>query len=41
MTQIFFLSQKSKDTTELVLGNAKDVENLNLKLKTALTQFCY
>jgi methyl-accepting chemotaxis protein len=41
MTQIFFLSQKSKDTTELVLGNAKDVENLNLKLKTALTHFCY
>lgn len=41
MTQIFSLSQKSKDTTELVLGNAKDVENLNLELKSALTQFCY
>ena len=41
MTQIFSLSQKSKDTTELVLGNAKDVENLSLKLKAALTQFCY
>ena len=41
MAQIFSLSQKSKDTTELVLGNAKDVENLNLKLKSALTQFCY
>jgi len=41
MTQIFSLSQKSKNTTELVLGNAKDVENLSLKLKAALTQFCY
>lgn len=41
MNQIFSLSQKSKNTTELVLGNAKDAENLNLKLKTALTQFCY
>ena len=41
MTQIFTLSQKSKDTTELVLGNAKDVEVLSLKLKSALTQFCY
>jgi methyl-accepting chemotaxis protein len=41
MVQIFSLSQKSKDTTELVLGNAKDVENLNHKLKSALTQFCY
>jgi methyl-accepting chemotaxis protein len=41
MTQIFSLSQKSKDTTELVLGNAKDVEILNFKLKSALTQFCY
>jgi len=41
MIQIFSLSQKSKDTTELVLGNAKDVENLSLKLKAALTQFCY
>jgi methyl-accepting chemotaxis protein len=41
MAQIFSLSQNSKDTTELVLGNAKDVENLNLKLKAALTQFCY
>jgi methyl-accepting chemotaxis protein len=41
MTKIFSLSQKSKDTTELVLGNAKDVEDLSLKLKTALTHFCY
>lgn len=41
MTQIFSLSQRSKDTTELVLGNAKDVGNLSLQLKTALTQFCY
>ena len=41
MSQIFSLSQKTKDTTELVLGNAKDVENLSLKLKTALTHFCY
>jgi len=41
MTQIFSLSQKSKETTELVLGNAKDVESLNSKLKTALTHFCY
>ena len=41
MTQIFSLSQNSKDTTELVLGNAKDVENLNRKLKAALTHFCY
>jgi len=41
MTQIFALSQKSKNTTELVLGNAKDVEVLSLKLKSALTQFCY
>lgn len=41
MTQIFSLSQKSKETTELVLCNAKDVENLNIKLKSALTQFCY
>ena len=41
MTQIFSLSQKSKETTELVLGNAKDVESLNIKLKTALTHFCY
>jgi hypothetical protein len=41
MTQIFSLSQKSKVTTELVLGNAKDVEDLSLKLKTALTHFCY
>lgn len=41
MTQIFSLSQKSKDTTELVLGNGKYVENLSLKLKSALTQFSY
>ncbi len=41
MNQIFSLSQKSKDTTELVLGNAKDVENLSSKLKTALTHFRY
>lgn len=41
MAQIFSLSQKSKDTTELVLGNGKYVENLNLKLKSALTQFSY
>jgi len=41
MSQIFSLSQKSKDTTELVLENAKDVENLSLKLKSALTKFCY
>ena len=41
MNQIFSLSQKSKDTTELVLGNAKDVENLSSKLKTALTHFQY
>jgi len=41
MTQIFSLSQKSKDTTESVLGNAKDIENLSIKLKGALTQFCY
>jgi len=41
MTQIFSLSQKSKDTTELVLGNGKYVEDLSLKLKSALTQFSY
>jgi len=41
MTQIFSLSQKSKETTELVLGNAKNVESLNSKLKTALSHFCY
>lgn len=41
MAQIFSLSQKSKDTTKLVLGNGKYVENLNLKLKSALTQFSY
>ena len=41
MSQIFSLSQKSKETTDLVLGNAKDVEGLNIKLKTALTHFCY
>ena len=41
MTQIFSLSQKSKDTTESVHGNAKDLGNLSLKLKSALTQFSY
>ena len=38
---IFNLSQKSTNNTEKVLSNAKDVENLSLKLKTALAQFCY
>ena len=38
---IFNLSQKSTNNTQKVLNNAKDVENLSLKLKTALSQFCY
>jgi len=41
MARIFSFSQKSKDNTDEVLGNAKSVENLSLELKQALTQFCY
>jgi methyl-accepting chemotaxis protein len=41
MMRVFSLSQKSKDNTDEVLGNAKTVEGLNLRLKTALNQFCY
>jgi methyl-accepting chemotaxis protein len=41
MTRVFSLSQKSRDNTDEVLGNAKNVENLSTELKTALTQFCY
>ena len=41
MVRVFSLSQKSKDNTDDVLGNAKTVENLSRELKTALTQFCY
>jgi len=35
---VFSLSQKN---TEKTLGSAKEVENLNLEFKMALTQFRY
>ena len=38
---IHSLSEKSTDNTQKVLSNAKDVENLSMKLKSALAQFCY
>jgi methyl-accepting chemotaxis protein len=38
---IYSLSEKSTGNTQKVLNNAKDVENLSVKLKTALAQFCY
>jgi len=41
MARVFTLSQKSKDNTDDVLGNAKTVGSLNSELKTALSQFCY
>lgn len=41
MARVFTLSQKSKDNTDGVLGNAKTVGTLNSELKTALSQFCY
>jgi len=41
MDCVFYLSQKSKENTDNVLGNARSVENLSVELKTALTQFRY
>jgi len=41
MVRVFSLSNKSKDNTNNVLGNARSVENLSLELKAALTQFSY
>lgn len=41
MDCVFYLSQKSKENTNNVLGNARVVDNLSLELKTALTQFRY
>ena len=41
MTRVYSLSTQSNENTEKVLFNAKAVENLSLKLKSALTQFCY
>lgn len=38
---IHSLSEKSTDNTEKVLNNARDVEHLSMKLKSALAQFCY